>query len=174
VTGEYRVIPARGHDAPSLPAIELAAAQLLRGHAPQRILEESGSAEDFAEAARDGRLFVALAGDAPVGFALIEILDAETAHLDEIDVHPDHGQRGLGSRLVQSVCRWAAERGFDWVTLTTFREVPWNMPFYARLGFELVERADAPAALVTVFDEEVARGLDPARRVMMRYRIGPH
>ena len=52
--------------------------------------------------------------------------------LEEIDVHPDHGRRGLGRRLVSAVCAWAARGGHRWLTLTTFRDVPFNMPFHAR------------------------------------------
>jgi hypothetical protein len=71
------------------------------------------------------------------------------------------------------VCRWAEERGYLAVTLTTFRDVPWNMPFYARLGFEEIPAATLTPALRSVLEDEARRGLDPARRVAMRWRAQP-
>ena len=63
---------------------------------------------------------------------------ATPVHLEEIDVHPDHSRRGVGTRLVLHVCEWAAGQEYQLVTLTTFRDVAWNMPWYARLGFAVV------------------------------------
>ena len=110
-----------------------------------------------------------LADEAPVGFAHVVVHESGVAHLEEVDVHPAHGRRGLGKRLVQTVCAWATSHGFDAVTLTTFRDVPWNMQFYARLGFEPVAPETVSTALRSVIEDEVRRGLDPARRVVMRY-----
>ena len=35
-----------------------------------------------------------------------------------------------------AVCAWAARQGYESVTLTTFRSVAFNMPFYESLGFD--------------------------------------
>src|SRR5262249_52462140 len=79
--------------------------------------------------------------------------------------------RGLGTRLVLHVCDWAADNGIGSVTLTTFRDVAWNMPVYARLGFEVVPHAQLSPARRAVVEDETRRGLDPARRVVMRRRL---
>jgi predicted N-acetyltransferase YhbS len=110
----------------------------------------------------------------PVGFAHIMVLGPGIAHLEEVDVHPEHGRRGLGSRLVVAVCTWAATNGYSCVTLTTFRDVPWNMPFYARLGFEQIPPAELSPALLSVIEDETRRGLDPGRRVAMRRLCVPN
>jgi GNAT superfamily N-acetyltransferase len=167
----YKIVGARRQDPAALPAVELAAAVLLRGHAPESVLNEAASEEEFREAQAEGRLWVALDGDTPVGFAHAQLLGPHEAHLKEIDVLPEHGRRGLGTRLVASVCDWAARRGYAEVTLTTFRDVPWNMPFYARLGFEVVVTSELSAQLARTVADETRRGLDPARRVVMRRRI---
>jgi GNAT superfamily N-acetyltransferase len=164
----YRIVEARRCDLPLLPAIELAAAALLAGHAPASVLAETTSAEGLEDAQERGHLWVALADEVPVGLAHILLLEPGIAHLEEIDVHPEHGRRGLGRRLVIAVCRWAAASGCSCVTLTTFRDVPWNMPFYARLGFEEIPPAELSSALLSVIDDETRRGLDPSRRVAMR------
>lgn len=164
----YTITAARPNDLPLLPAIELAAAKLLAGHAPDAVLNETTSQEELKGAQRHGRLWVALADGVPVGFAHVEVLEPTVAHLEEIDVHPAHGRRGLGRRLVMAVCAWAADHGYRSVTLTTFRDVPWNMPFYARLGFEVIPSEELSPALRSVVQDETRRGLDPTRRVAMR------
>jgi GNAT superfamily N-acetyltransferase len=168
---DYQITSARPHDIHLLPAIELAAGVLLRGHAPLAVLTETTSVREFRAAQRAARLWVALKGDTPVGFAQAEVLGSHEAHLKEIDVHPTHGRRGLGARLVAAVCDWAARSGYQGVTLTTFRDIPWNMPFYARLGFEAVPASELTAELHRVVEDETRRGLDPVRRVVMR-RLG--
>lgn len=172
MTPAYTITPARLSDLPRLAAIELAAARLLAGHAPESVLVETTSQEDLQRAQRLGRLWVALADDVPVGFAHVEVLEPATAHLEEIDVHPAHGRRGLGTRLVMVVCAWARSARYRSVTLTTFRDVPWNMPFYARLGFEEIPPHQFSPALLSVVQDETRRGLDPARRVAMRRPCG--
>ena len=167
----YTITLARPEDLALLPAIELAAARLLVGHAPESILLETTSESAFEEAQRRGHLWVARADDRPVGFAHVEILEPGVAHLEEVDVHPAHGRRGLGRRLVLTICEWAGHAGYTSITLTTFRDLPWNMPFYARLGFEPVGPSDLTPALTAIVADEAARGMDPAHRVVMRCTV---
>ena len=164
----YIITSARERDITLLAAIELAAATLLIGHAPEFVLTETTSQDVLEKAQRDGHLWVALADDVPVGFAHVEVLEPNSAHLQEIDVCPAHGRRGLGTRLVMRVCAWAAAAGYEAVTLSTFRDVPWNMPFYARLGFTVVAESEVSPALWSVVEDERRRGLDASRRVVMR------
>ena len=164
----YSIATARPQDLARLPAIELAAARLLAGHAPEVVLNETTGCDVLQKAQCAGHLWVALLDDDPIGFAHVELIEREAAHLEEIDVDPAHGRQGIGTRLVLQVCEWAAGNGYASVTLTTFSDVPWNMPFYARLGFEVVPREQLSPVLSAVVDDETRRGLDPARRVVMR------
>ncbi|HST06924.1 MAG TPA: GNAT family N-acetyltransferase, partial [Gemmatimonadaceae bacterium] len=164
----YSIATARPSDIPLLPAIELAAARLLVGHAPESVLAESTSLSVLRRVQSAGQLWVAIADDVPVGFAHVEILEPGSAHLHELDVHPDHGRRGVGTRLVRTVTAWAAASGYGSVTLSTFRDVPWNMPFYSRLGFEAIPPQSLTPALGALVADEARRGLDPASRVVMR------
>jgi len=156
-----------------LSAIELAAAKLLKGYASESALTETTDEHTFADAARDGRLWVALMREVPIGFALVEMLADDLPHLEELDVDPSHGRRGVGTALVRAVCEWAADSGYIMLTLSTFRAVPWNFPFYARLGFEEVPRETLRSELSAVVSEEADRGLDPDTRVVMGYRCVP-
>jgi len=161
---------ARDDDIAHLAAIERAAAALLVGHAPPALLEGAQSETTLREAMVAGRLFVARADGVPVGFALVVLLDDGLPHLEEIDVHPTYGRRGIGAALVEKVCEWAARAGHAEITLTTFRAVAWNMPFYARMGFVALSDDEVRPALRVVVDEETARGLDPRGRVAMKRR----
>jgi GNAT superfamily N-acetyltransferase len=164
---EYTITAARPKDVPLLPSIELAAAALFAGYVPDTVPTDATSLEDHEEAQRERRLWVALRDDTPVGFAHVDLIEPGVAHLEELDVHPDHGRRGVGTRLVIAVCEWAASQGFQAVTLTTFRDVPFNMPFYARLGFAVIPPEALSPALRLRVEHEARRGLDPASRVAM-------
>src|SRR4051812_43276946 len=65
----YTITRARPEDLAALPAIELAAASLLAGHAPEPVLNETTSEDVLKAAQARGQLWVALADDGPVGFA---------------------------------------------------------------------------------------------------------
>jgi GNAT superfamily N-acetyltransferase len=170
----YAIALARPADLALIPAIELAAARLLVGHAPESVLAEATNEADLDRLRREGHLWVATANNRPVGFAYVEVFEPRIAHLDEIDVHPDHGRRGLGRRLVMAVCDWAESVGFEAVTLCTFRDVPWNMPFYKKLGFDVVLDDMLSPAVASVVADEARRGLDISRRVVMRRTLtGP-
>lgn len=168
---KYSIIPAQPKDIDALEAIERAAAVLLEGHAPASVLAETTERCDFEEAQTSGRLWVALLDDTPVGFAYVEVLPSGLPHLQEIDVDPRDGRAGIGTALVRTVCAWAAHAGYRALTLTTFRHLPWNMPFYARLGFEEVLCESWSPELLAIVQDETARGLEPGTRVVMRFQV---
>ncbi len=106
-----------------------------------------------------GALVVLVAGEPPVGFARIDRLGGG-AHLEQLAVHPDHGRQGIGRALVRSACGWAEKAGHAEITLATYRDVPWNGPFYASEGFVEVGPAD---------EWFVARGASREAPVMSRF-----
>lgn len=165
----YVIGPARVEHIELLADIELAAARLLAGHAPEQVLLETSPTSVLRSAANQRRLWVATVDDEPVGFAHVEILAADLAHLEELDVHPRHGRHGIGTALVREVCAWTRASDFRQLTLTTFRAPRWNMPFYAGLGFVEVPRREWRTELERVVEDETARGLDPATRVVMAW-----
>lgn len=166
----YSIVNAQPHQLPDLAAIELSAAQMLTGHAPEHVLAETTPIETFRRAMEAGRLWLALGDGMPVGVALVEMLADDLPHLDELDVRPEHGRRGLGSALVRAVCGWAVANKFPLLTLTTFRHVAWNMPFYSRLGFAELPPARLRSELQQVVALEASRGLNPDARVVMGYQ----
>jgi GNAT superfamily N-acetyltransferase len=161
------IVQARPEHLEALPIIELAAAALLRGHAPASALEETTPHDVFRDAQRAGRLWVALVESVAVGFVHVRLLEDGAPHLEEMDVHPEHGRRGLGRALLRAAIEWADHHGHE-LTLTTFREVPWNMPFYLQHGFEELAEPTLTDELRAIVAEEASRGLDPRTRVVMR------
>lgn len=172
-TQSYQITLAQPAHLPALAAIELSAATLFRGFAPAAaVLGKHTSLEVFQAAQQNQRLWVALADAVPVGFALVSMLDDARPHLLELDVHPKHGRRGVGAALVRTVCEWVSRKGYRQITLTTFRNVPWNMPFYAKLGFVELPLEQQDSELRAIVEEERARGLDPIHRVVMVRYVG--
>ncbi len=167
---------AREEDLGHLPEIERRAARLFSPEdLPPEVAARTMPPDRLRSAQREQRLWVAREeeGGRPVGFALLGVRRRD-ACLEEIDVDPDHGRRGLGRRLVETVRDAARARGHDRLLLATFRDVPWNAPFYARLGFEIVERigeGERDAGLRAMRREDVEAGLDPSRRVLMRLAL---
>ncbi len=108
--------------------------------------------------------------DRPVGFAAAAPLDA-FLHLAELSVDPNHGRIGVGRALIEAVAALARRRGLAGITLTTFRDVPFNAPFYAGLGFGEMKLADAPDALRRLFFAEIPPQTTAGTRVLMLRRL---
>lgn len=173
VADGYIIALASEEHLPFLAEIERAAAQLFVGwDVPASVILESTSLEEFRDNQKRGLLWVALSpAGQPVGFAVVEPME-DTAHLEELDVHPSHGRRGIGSALVRAVCDWARASGLRAVTLTTYRDIPWNAPLYAGLGFRALLSEQLDPLLEERVREEAARGLAAERRVVMQFDIG--
>ena len=81
----------------------------------------------------------------------------ERLHIAEFDVRRDFQGRGIGRRMLAATADWARSNGFRALSLTTFRAIPWNGPFYASCGFR--EWADPPATVRQALTYEAAMGL---------------
>jgi GNAT superfamily N-acetyltransferase len=123
---------------------------------------------DADELAAADALFVATGpDDEPVGYAMVELVDGH-AHLGQLSVLPDHGGQGIGTQLLDAVAGWARDQGHTEITLTTFRDVPFNAPLYAKRGYEIVPEAAWTDVIRDLVAREAEMGLDPATRVVMR------
>ncbi len=151
-----------------MPAIEAAAGAMfarvdgLAGLAGTHTV----SVERLQRYIRKGHCLVASVGDAMAGFLVNEPFRREL-HIWEFNVHPDFQRRGIGAGLLRACLIDARNSGFHAVTLTTFRDVPWNAPFYERLGFEEVTALDAHPRLAGELAVEADHGLPADRRCAM-------
>ena len=166
-----RIRPATAADHPTLQAIEVEAGALFRDVGLPEIAEhEPFSLEELAAIPQ---LFVATdeSGQEIVGYAALELVDGQS-HLEQLSVRPSVGRHGVGTALLEHVADWARARGDTGVTLTTFRDVPFNGPLYAKRGFVEVPETEWSDALRARVAEEAEMGLDPAHRLVMRRPVG--
>ncbi|GBQ83355.1 acetyltransferase [Gluconacetobacter johannae DSM 13595] len=167
---------ARPSDAPGLPAVERSAGASflalpdLAWIASHDVMPAAGHLEAIAQ----GTCWVSEDATGLTGF-----LTAGTAagdgplpvlHIRELSVRADRQGQGLGRRLLDHAAQYAATHGLSALTLTTFRDVPWNAPFYARAGFALLDDAALTPRLRAILADEAAHGLP--RRCAMRRAIG--
>ncbi|MFD4838799.1 GNAT family N-acetyltransferase [Achromobacter sp. NPDC058515] len=169
---EMPVRPARLEDAAMLPALEASAGNLFRTVpglewiADDEVLPEAAHRRLIAQ----GTVWVAQAAGGPLrGFLSAEVFGDEL-HIWELAVDAGSQQMGIGKKLVQKACAHALGSGLSAVTLTTFRDVPWNAPWYARLGFRQ-EPAWPGSRLAGVLEAEARHGLPAERRVALRLPV---
>ncbi|KWA00237.1 GNAT family N-acetyltransferase [Burkholderia territorii] len=170
MTVSIRIRPATREDAAAMAAVEVAAAQRFRDIGMPDIADsEPTDAADVRMRIDDGRAYVATdeAGTC-VGFAFYRPLDARRLYLEELDVAPSHAGQRIGARLIERIIARAAQDGIAEVVLSTFRDAPWNAPYYARLGFDIIDDASLDDTLRAIRAHHVARGLDETQRVFMR------
>ncbi len=159
--------PSRTHDIATLQAIEIAAAELFRGTGLIDLTDEdSVDADEHHKAIHSGMSFVAEADGTPAGFVLGHAI-GQDAYLHELDVDPAHQRKGIGAGLIEAFCAHCARKDLTSVYLSTFRDVPWNAPFYARLGFEEVAKDDYLPWMREI-EAQQAEFLDISKRLFMR------
>lgn len=170
----YTIRPVRRSELAKLPAIEQAAGRLFAGTAHAWIDGDEGMGmASFEHWFVHGQIWVAVdEADKPVGFAVAHELDGN-AYLHELDVDPAHGRRGLGTRLIEAVTAWARENGYPAVTLATCVDIPWNAPYYMRLGFRVLHEDELGAGLREVRIHEIEAGWAPEARVCMIRPVPP-
>ncbi|MDQ2650341.1 MAG: GNAT family N-acetyltransferase [Actinomycetota bacterium] len=157
----------RANELERLQAIEVAAGAAFVGVGRPEIAEDDPPSLDELTAWMDaGRCWVADDGGAVVAYVVVDLVDG-VAHVEQVSVHPDAGGRGVGAALLEHVRAWAAEQGHDRVTLTTFADVPWNAPYYERLGFTVLRDGDLGPELDALMDTEEHHGLRRSERVAM-------
>ena len=134
--------------------------------------DDPGSAQELMPYVDDARAFVAVdAAAVPVGYLLLDVVDG-AAHIEQVSIDPEHARRGIGRALLERAAEWAAENTLKALTLTTYVEVPWNGPYYERLGFRYLRPDEETAGLRAIRDGERASGLDAWPRACMRRDLG--
>jgi hypothetical protein len=144
----------------TLPAIELSGEPMF---AELGIVFPPGPTTVEAAIAHGAEILVA--GDPPAGFAAVINLDGHP-HLEQISVRAGQTRKGIGSLLLGDVVRGYGRR----LTLLTFRDVPWNGPWYRQHGFAELPELDWGPQLRDHWQAEIDAGLhDLGPRLVMHY-----
>lgn len=177
----YCVRLATPADVVHLPAIERVAAQryspyLSKLGLTSNQLENIVPVDFLHRAQSKQQLWVAAlthgADNIPKGFVVVDRL-ANGFFVVELDVAPDYGRRGIGSALMNQVMTAARQQHLTTITLTTFRHVPWTIPFYDRLGFEIIVPGNYTPDIRAIVDHEERYGFNRRVRVVMQCQLSP-
>ena len=171
---QFIIRAARPGELALLIEIEQAAGASFRSLGMDAVADDDpGSIGQLAPYAQDSRALVAVnATDRPLGYLLLDVVDG-AAHIEQVSVHPDHSRRGIGRALIERAETWARDRGLLALTLTTYVEVPWNGPYYQRLGFHYLTADEETPGLRSIRDHERQSGLDAWPRACMRRTLEP-
>lgn len=161
---------AEAADLPLIVEIERRAGRAFAEHGlPEIAADDPGTPEEL-EPYRVAEAAWVAADEAgrPVAYILTAEIDAGV-HIEQVSVDPAHSGRGIGAALIDHVAGLAAAAGRRALTLTTFRDIPWNAPYYARLGFtELPEAEWGPQLRALVALERRVIPSDAPRVTMIR------
>ncbi|CAL9639223.1 hypothetical protein SUDANB96_06325 [Streptomyces sp. enrichment culture] len=165
--------PVRADDElPALQDIERAAGRSFRDIGMPEIADDAPlPVAELDRHRRDGLAWVAVDdADAPIAYLIACRVDGNL-HVEQVSVHPDSARRGVGRSLLDHAAEHARAEGAHALTLTTFTEVPWNAPYYARCGFEPVPGSALTPGLRRIRAREAEHGLDRWPRCCMRRAV---
>ena len=153
-------------DIPIIRALERASAQRFVGLMDALAADEPTPAEVLAARIAVGGLMVAVEDETVVGFVMFRPVEAR-AYVEQIDVLPTFEGHRIGAALLEVVAERAKAARLVGLSLSTFTHVPWNAPYYRRLGFVEVADTALTPGMLAIRAEHLARGLDEAARVFM-------
>jgi len=159
--------PAAESDLPHLVRLEVEAGQLFHTVGLHEVADHEATVEELHEPLAQRRVWVVRREGEVAGYVVAEVLDGN-AHVAQVSVAPRHGRQGIGRALVRHVEAWGQAAGRPATTLTTFRDVPWNGPYYARLGYTELPAADiGPELAATMAHEASMPGIEAEDRCAM-------
>jgi predicted N-acetyltransferase YhbS len=168
----YQIRPARFEELPLLSHIENSAAALFLDTPYAFLVNDDPLPLNFVQQQfQAGQVWVAVdCHEIVVGYAIAREVD-DTLYLQQIDVELEHGRRGIGSALIKTVCDWAQQQGYEIVSLSTFWDLPWNAPFYSKMGFRPVDEAELTTGFQQIRLKELEAGLPIVDRVIMYCKL---
>jgi predicted N-acetyltransferase YhbS len=153
-------------EVPLIREIERASAQRFIGLMDALAADEPSPVEILAARIASDGLLVALDAETPIAFVMFRPVE-DGLYIEQLDVLPAFAGRRIGAALLDAVAERARASGLKRLTLSTFRDVPWNAPYYRRLGFiDIADDALTPG-LVAIRREHLTRGLDESQRTFM-------
>lgn len=128
--------PAQATDANALTAcIDAAYAQYA-----ERISDMPSVSDGCAEDIANNQVWVAVQSDKVIA-GLVLVAGDGFLKLANLAVHPDHGGKGLGRKLIELSEREAKRQGCAEMRLNTHVDMPENVRLYEHLGWAEVSRS---------------------------------
>jgi GNAT superfamily N-acetyltransferase len=161
-------------DAAFLPAIERSAGEVFRTLPELAWIADHDvmSVEQHLSFIREGTCWVAVDGQGRITGFLSAERCTDAIHIWELSVDRAYQRQGIGDALKYTVESYARDEGLGAITLTTFRDVPWNEAYYQRLGYNTLPPTELDQRLAQILKDEVAHGLPGDRRCAMRKQLG--
>lgn len=159
--------PGMEADLQRLVVVEVEAGQVFRTVGMTKVAEDVPQIPDLREAAEAERLWVTEVGSEVAGYIIADVLDGD-AHVAQVSVAPAYAGRALGRAMIEFLEDWGRAAGCPATTLTTFRDVPWNGPYYLRLGYHVLRKEDiGPELAMTMAQEASLPGIEASLRCAM-------
>ncbi|GAA1850051.1 GNAT family N-acetyltransferase [Asanoa iriomotensis] len=167
-----RIRAAQPEDLPTLQDIERAAGEMFRAIGMPEIADDDPPPlADLERHQQEGTAWVATTEtNETVAYLIADHIDAGL-HIDQVSVHPNHGGKGIGRQLIDHAAAAASTNEITALTLTTFRDVPWNASYYERCGFRTLDDYELTPDLTAIRNREADHGLDRWPRVTMRRQM---
>jgi N-acetylglutamate synthase-like GNAT family acetyltransferase len=135
---------------------------------PEIAEDEPLPIEELVRYLQANRAWVAVDDDdVPAAYLIADIVDG-SMHIEQVSVHPRAARHKIGHMLMEHCAADAASKGIHALTLTTFADVPWNAPYYARCGFRVLDDSELSPGMRLIRDREISHGLHRWPRVCMR------
>lgn len=164
---------AQPQDIAQLIAVEQSAAQLFLQQPAWRFIAEGPvmTAEQHADFIQRQHTWLAENAAGEVAGFIAAVPGQQDWHIAELSVAAHCQRQGIGRRLIVEVAAQAALLGAQRLTLTTFIDVPWNAPYYQRLGFRPIAAERLSTSLRQQLAEEVAQGFVVGSRCAMEFTL---
>lgn len=163
-----RIRLASADDVPKVAPLEKAAAELFRSIGMDAVADDPPIAESILlQAVEETRLWVAVEYGVLKAYLLGDFLP-NSLHIDQVTVHPDAAHRGLGALMIESVSADPRSKARGLLTLTSFADVPWNGPYYERIGFLNIAESEWPEGVAEKVAADRKHGFDAWPRLVMQ------
>jgi GNAT superfamily N-acetyltransferase len=169
-----RIRLARENDTALLSIVERSAARRFQVVPGLEWVAEGGVLSEVLhlDCIRGGTCWVAVdEHDIPVGFLSAAAVAERELHIHEMSVSEGFQGHGIGRALLEAAIQWATIHRLTALTLTTFRAVPWNAPFYSRMGFKVLSVSGLEERLSALLRKEIEEGFAEGTRCAMRLSL---
>ncbi|WP_262285556.1 GNAT family N-acetyltransferase [Micromonospora sp. MA102] len=151
----------------SLAELQVAAGQVFRDVGMPEVAQNNVDMADLEARQAAGQVWIGEYDGRIAGFVTASVVDGY-AHIEQVSCVPDLAGQGIGRRLMEHVEVIGRHRGTSATTLTTFRDVPWNAPYYRRLGYRELSLHEVGPELQDILSAEAAYpGIDATKRCAM-------